>query len=931
MTRCDEIQVLLALRPEDRSVTEERRVRAHLAVCAECTARAEAYAEQDRAIRSEPRLALTPSQRGQLLSTIERKRRRHEMRSKLFTSAGTAVAITALIGLALCSRLMRPFRTRLIPGAPVGAPTEEVPTDDLHEVAFEFDMERCVHDPGEWDPSLDLAITIDRVMVSSTDWKVGERWLVEGSYALEAGSVQIAFLPDYEGTSRYDVSGDSTLSPGTGNFSLSYELLAITGTVRSEDLKLGVYDRESGGTLRCPIDLKETVSSQEGQFQWPTARFEISGWTFNDPRNPDHPGIDIAAAEGETVFSIADGKVTFAGPKGDYGNLVVVDHRDGWSSAYAQLRDIEVDVGHAVRQGDPLGRAGSTGDSSGPHLHFELRYNGDPVNPLHHTLAFGEPFAKSDPLIFAGEIRSETRTVDPVAGPQGPPLALGEKDPEDPLAPARLETPAEVHLFLRWKVISAPSADWRVFAHLVREETGDLALQTDASVDWPDQPCSDEERGDACAVSTEHAFTFPSGFPSGLYRIEIGLYDPESGKRAPVTSPVEAAGWTNAVLSRVRIVSEDDGFASGDVERELARMFVDDPDGECGWEVLGEDDMQSYVWAICQSPGGTAVSAPAVLYWEAGKETVAKIQMPRDGSLYGEDVRLLFPPAVQERILDHDVDMDAIWRQIERDLTAVTGTVVDNAASAEVVTLEDDDGKQWHVLWRAGDAVRRSDGSRAEFRDLGRGMTVEVVGFPRPEATTPNVLAPARVTILSEPEDLAASLKDLLLRREELPGIPLDDAGADDWEPTALPVPGVQYEEDLVGNLARQDGCVAAYKVGGPRVPEEEADSSAVVYVMNAIYEFETANQASREYKALLARMAREAPAPTETRYDGTTQGGMEAKAVEFVASEGDAVYWLFGVKEQHLHLLVVNGLDDDATRAFFEATMAQVLTRGTD
>ncbi|MFO7740816.1 MAG: hypothetical protein R6X31_00735, partial [Anaerolineae bacterium] len=70
MTRCDDIQVLLALRPEDRSVTEQRRVRAHLAACADCATRAEAYAEQDRAIRSAPRVALTPSQRGQLLSTI---------------------------------------------------------------------------------------------------------------------------------------------------------------------------------------------------------------------------------------------------------------------------------------------------------------------------------------------------------------------------------------------------------------------------------------------------------------------------------------------------------------------------------------------------------------------------------------------------------------------------------------------------------------------------------------------------------------------------------------------------------------------------------------------------------------------------------------------------------------------------------------------
>jgi hypothetical protein len=188
------------------------------------------------------------------------------------------------------------------------------------------------------------------------------------------------------------------------------------------------------------------------------------------------------------------------------------------------------------------------------------------------------------------------------------------------------------------------------------------------------------------------------------------------------------------------------------------------------------------------------------------------------------------------------------------------------------------------------------------------------------------VLAAAHVTILSEPEDPSAFLKDLLLRREELPGTVLDDAGAEYWEPTALPLSGVQYEEDLVGNLARQDGCVGAFKVEGPRVPDRADDSSGVVYVMNAVYQFETPSQASREHEVLLARMAREAPVPREMLYDGTMEGGMEAKAIGFVASEGDAVYWLFGVKEQYLHLLMVNGLDDDATRAFFEATMAKVL-----
>ena len=77
MTSCDDVQVLLALRPDDRSVTEERQVQAHLVVCADCTTRAEAYAEQDRVIGEAPRVTLTPAQRDQILSTIERERKQH--------------------------------------------------------------------------------------------------------------------------------------------------------------------------------------------------------------------------------------------------------------------------------------------------------------------------------------------------------------------------------------------------------------------------------------------------------------------------------------------------------------------------------------------------------------------------------------------------------------------------------------------------------------------------------------------------------------------------------------------------------------------------------------------------------------------------------------------------------------------------------------
>ena len=118
-----------------------------------------------------------------------------------------------------------------------------------------------------------------------------------------------------------------------------------------------------------------------GTFQWPTPRREISGWIFHDPGNPGHIGLDIAADMWDPIVAVADGVVTFAEWGGGYGNLVIVEHDGGWRSYYAHFSEIVVEAGQKVRQGELLGGAGSTGYSTGPHLHFELRYQGRPVDP----------------------------------------------------------------------------------------------------------------------------------------------------------------------------------------------------------------------------------------------------------------------------------------------------------------------------------------------------------------------------------------------------------------------------------------------------------------------------------------------------------------------------------------------------------------------
>ncbi len=94
-----------------------------------------------------------------------------------------------------------------------------------------------------------------------------------------------------------------------------------------------------------------------------------------------HDGLDIATAWGTPVVAAGDGVVSFAGTKSGYGNVVILDHGRGLSTVYGHLSRVEAEVGREVRRGEPLGRVGSTGRSTGPHLHYEVRMNDTPVSP----------------------------------------------------------------------------------------------------------------------------------------------------------------------------------------------------------------------------------------------------------------------------------------------------------------------------------------------------------------------------------------------------------------------------------------------------------------------------------------------------------------------------------------------------------------------
>jgi len=111
-----------------------------------------------------------------------------------------------------------------------------------------------------------------------------------------------------------------------------------------------------------------------------TSRFGES----SSRRYSSHTGLDLATSLGTPVYPIANGVVTFAGWQGSYGNLVIVDHGDGIQSWYAHCSEIYVGVGTEVTTETNISAVGSTGNSTGPHLHLEIRINGTAVNPQNY-------------------------------------------------------------------------------------------------------------------------------------------------------------------------------------------------------------------------------------------------------------------------------------------------------------------------------------------------------------------------------------------------------------------------------------------------------------------------------------------------------------------------------------------------------------------
>jgi murein DD-endopeptidase MepM/ murein hydrolase activator NlpD len=137
---------------------------------------------------------------------------------------------------------------------------------------------------------------------------------------------------------------------------------------------------ELAAKIRAAQSHSTVTRTGSGALAWPVNAPITSpfGWRWGRM----HEGIDLGAAYGTPIGAAAPGTVIYAGWLGGYGNLTVIDHGGGLSTAYGHQTHIGVSVGQHVEEGEMIGNIGSTGHSTGPHLHFEVRVNGQAVDPL---------------------------------------------------------------------------------------------------------------------------------------------------------------------------------------------------------------------------------------------------------------------------------------------------------------------------------------------------------------------------------------------------------------------------------------------------------------------------------------------------------------------------------------------------------------------
>jgi len=193
-------------------------------------------------------------------------------------------------------------------------------------------------------------------------------------------TITVNFETIYENDDSMRKGKTKTIREGAdGVKKVTYSLKKVNGLLMEEKIIGEEILKESVPAI-VKRGTKVVLGEGTGKFAWPVASPEISS-SYGKRWGRQHKGIDIVSSK-KSILAADTGKVIFAGEKGDYGNAVIIDHQNGYQTLYGHMSKIDVKKGDIVEKGDKIGTMGSTGRSTGTHLHFEVIVNGTVKNPM---------------------------------------------------------------------------------------------------------------------------------------------------------------------------------------------------------------------------------------------------------------------------------------------------------------------------------------------------------------------------------------------------------------------------------------------------------------------------------------------------------------------------------------------------------------------
>ena len=226
-----------------------------------------------------------------------------------------------------------------------------------------------------------------QVQKGDTLWGLSRKYKVPLKKIIQANSIQPTkrlqigeklLIPGapVEGVWYRVKAGDTLWSIARRHNVEAHDLQRINGISSPRRLQIGTrlrIQRDDSLSFGNPLRVPLVVTSKYGYRPHPVTR-----------RYQRHEGIDFRASTGTRVYASRAGRVIFAGRRGGYGKLIGIEHEDDFTTWYGHLSRIRVRVGQTVTKGKVIGLSGNTGISTGPHLHFEIRYKGRSENPTNH-------------------------------------------------------------------------------------------------------------------------------------------------------------------------------------------------------------------------------------------------------------------------------------------------------------------------------------------------------------------------------------------------------------------------------------------------------------------------------------------------------------------------------------------------------------------